>query len=140
MEEESYINTNLSKDDKFNKLSNDNQQLVVNTELSCKVLIDAIDKYEQAVKQCIDPEISREETILIVSALIKKMANSLPSYLEEEPGMKQGIISLIQEMREKGLQMNNPLKEQFIKFLVRIRTIIQPSLTKSFSFIRFRRN
>jgi hypothetical protein len=132
MEEKPYFDTETSgEQDTSNKFSRDNQHLLVHFHES-KALIDAIDKYEQAVKRYIDPEINREETILIVSALIEKLANSLPRYLEQEPGMKQGLMDVIKEMREKGFPINQFLKEQFIKFVVGMKSMIQQTFAKLF--------
>jgi hypothetical protein len=132
MEEKPYFDTETSgEQDTSNKFSRDNQHLLVHFHES-KALIDAIDKYEQAVKRYIDPEINREETILIVSALIEKLANSLPRYIEQEPGMKQGLMDVIKEMREKGFPINQSLKEQFIKFVVGMKSMIQQSFAKLF--------
>ncbi|MEI2583904.1 hypothetical protein [Scytonema sp. PRP1] len=136
MEEKPYLEPQTSgEQNTSNKLSRDNEPLLVHFHES-KALIDAIDKYQQAVKRYIDPEINREETILIVSALIEKLANSLPRYLEQEPGMKQGLMDVIKEMREKGFPINQSLKEQFIKFVVGMKSMIQQTLAKTFSFIR----
>ncbi|WP_414584935.1 hypothetical protein [Scytonema sp. PCC 10023] len=136
MEEKPYFAPQTSgEQDTSNKFSRDNEHLLVHFHES-KALIDAIDKYEQAVKRYIDPEINREETILIVSALIEKLASSLPRYLQEEPGMKQGLMDVIKEMREKGFPINQSLKEQFIKFVVGMKSMIQQTLAKTFSFIR----
>jgi hypothetical protein len=132
MEEKPYFDTETSgEQDTSNKFIRDNQHLLVHLHES-KALIDAIDKYEQAVKRYIDPEINREETILIVSALIEKLANSLPRYLEQEPGMKQGLMDVIKEMREKGFPINQFLKEQFIKFVVGMKSMIQQTFAKLF--------
>ncbi|KAB8321183.1 hypothetical protein SD81_006815 [Tolypothrix campylonemoides VB511288] len=132
MEEKPYLAPESSgEQDTSNKLSRDNEHLLVHFHES-KALIDAINKYEQAVKRYIDPEINREETILIVSALIEKLANSLPKYLQEEPGMKQGLMDVIKEMRKKGFPMNQYFKEQFIKFVVEIKSMIQQTLAKLF--------
>ncbi len=132
MEEKPYFDTETSgEQDTSNKFSRDNQHLLVHFHES-KALIDAIDKYEQAVKRYIDPEINREETILIVSALIEKLASSLPRYIEQEPGMKQGLMDVIKEMREKGFPINQSLKEQFIKFVVGMKSMIQQSFAKLF--------
>jgi len=132
MEEKPYFDTETSgEQDTSNKFIRDNQYLLVHLH-ECKALIDAIDKYEQAVKRYIDPEINREETILIVSALIEKLANSLPRYIEQEPGMKQGLMDVIKEMREKGFPINQSLKEQFIKFVVGMKSMIQQSFAKLF--------
>jgi len=132
MEEKPYFDTETSgEQDTSNKFSRDNQHLLVHFHES-KALIDAIDKYEQAVKRYIDPEINREETILIVSALIEKLASSLPRYIEQEPGMKQGLMDVIKQMREKGFPINQSLKEQFIKFVVGMKSMIQQSFAKLF--------
>jgi hypothetical protein len=132
MEEKPYFDTETSgEQDTSNKFIRDNQHLLVHLHES-KALIDAIDKYEQAVKRYIDPEINREETILIVSALIEKLASSLPRYIEQEPGMKQGLMDVIKEMREKGFPINQSLKEQFIKFVVGMKSMIQQSFAKLF--------
>ncbi len=132
MEEKPYFDTETSgEQDTSNKFIRDNQHLLVHFHES-KALIDAIDKYEQAVKRYIDPEINREETILIVSALIEKLASSLPRYIEQEPGMKQGLMDVIKEMREKGFPINQSLKEQFIKFVVGMKSMIQQSFAKLF--------
>lgn len=132
MEEKPYFDTETSgEQDTSNKFSRDNQHFLVHFHES-KALIDAIDKYEQAVKRYIDPEINREETILIVSALIEKLASSLPRYIEQEPGMKQGLMDVIKEMREKGFPINQSLKEQFIKFVVGMKSMIQQSFAKLF--------
>jgi hypothetical protein len=140
MEEKPYFDPQTSgEQDTSNKLSRDNEHLLVHFHES-KALIDAIDKYEQAVKRYIDPEINREETILIVSALIEKLASSLPRYLQEEPGMKQDLMNVIKEMREKGFPINQSFKEQFIKFVVGMKSRIQQTLAKTFSFIRSTRS
>lgn len=132
MEEKPYFDTETSgEQDTSNKFIRDNQHLLVHFHES-KALIDAIDKYEQAVKRYIDPEINREETILIVSALIEKLASSLPRYIEQEPGMKQGLMDVIKEMREKGFPINESLKEQFIKFVVGMKSMIQQTFAKLF--------
>lgn len=132
MEEKPYFDTETSgEQDTSNKFIRDNQHLLVYLHES-KALIDAIDKYEQAVKRYIDPEINREETILIVSALIEKLASSLPRYIEQEPGMKQGLMDVIKEMREKGFPINQSFKEQFIKFVVGMKSMIQQSFAKFF--------
>jgi hypothetical protein len=136
MEEKPYFAPQTSgEQDSSNKLSRDNEYLLVHFHES-KALINAIDKYEQAVQRYIDPEINREETILIVSALIEKLASSLPRYLQEEPGMKQGLMDVIKEMREKGFPINQSFKEQFIKFVVGMKSMVQQTLAKTFSFIR----
>lgn len=136
MEEKPYFAPqNSGEQDNSNKFSRDNEHLLVHFHES-KALIDAIDKYEQAVKRYIDPEINREETILIVSALIEKLASSLPRYIEQEPGMKQGLMDVIKEMREKGFPINQSFKEQFIKFVVGMKSMVQQTLAKTFSFIR----
>ena len=132
MEEKPYFDTETSgEQDTSNKFSRDNEHLLVHFHES-KALIDAIDKYEQAVKRYIDPEINREETILIVSALIEKLASSLPRYIEQEPGMKQGLMDVIKEMREKGFPINQSFKEQFIKFVVGMKSMIQQTFAKLF--------
>lgn len=135
MEEKPYFAQTSGEQDTSNKFSRDNEHLLVHFHES-KALINAIDKYEQAVKRYIDPEINREETILIVSALIEKLASSLPRYIEQEPGMKQGLMDVIKEMREKGFPINQSLKEQFIKFVVGMKSMVQQTLAKTFSFIR----
>ncbi|BAZ21923.1 hypothetical protein NIES4073_28040 [Kalymmatonema gypsitolerans NIES-4073] len=132
MEEKPYFDTETSgEQDTSNKFSRDNEHLLVHFHES-KALIDAIDKYQQAVKRYIDPEINREETILIVSALIEKLASSLPRYIEQEPGMKQGLMDVIKEMREKGFPINQSFKEQFIKFVVGMKSMIQQTFAKLF--------
>ena len=132
MEEKPYFDTETSgEQDTSNKFSRDNEHLLVHFHES-KALIDAIDKYEQAVKRYIDPEINREETILIVSALIEKLASSLPRYIEQEPGMKQGLMDVIKEIREKGFPINQSFKEQFIKFVIGMKSIIQQTFAKLF--------
>lgn len=136
MEEQPYFAPQTSgEQDTSNKLSRDNEHLFVHFHES-KALIDAIDKYEQAIKQYIDPEINREETILIISALIEKLANSLPRYLEQESGMKQGLMDVIKDIREKDFPINQFFKEQSIKFVVGMKSMIQQTLAKTFSFIR----
>ena len=136
MEEKPYFAPQTSgEQDTSNKFRRDNKHLLVHFHES-KALINAIDKYEQAVQRYIDPEINREETILIVSALIEKLANSLPRYLQEEPGLKQGLMDVIKEMREKGFPINQSFKEQFIKFVVGMKSMVQQTLAKTFSFIR----
>ncbi|GAA6616429.1 hypothetical protein [Scytonema sp. NUACC26] len=47
------------------------------SQASFHVLINAINKYEQAVKQHIDPEINSEDAILLLANMIEKLTNSL---------------------------------------------------------------
>jgi hypothetical protein len=137
MNEKSYRNIAISaKNQNYHDLSEEIHSLGIESPANSKTLINALDKYEQAVKRYIDPEINREETILIVSALIEKLANSLPQYIEEDQGIKQGIKDLIQEVREKGFLTNHSLNQPFMKFLVGITATIQQIFVKTFSFIK----
>ncbi|GAA6617346.1 hypothetical protein [Scytonema sp. NUACC26] len=76
------------------------------------VLMSVLNKYLLAVKQHLDPEISNEESVLLLASLIEKMADSLPSYLNDEPKEK---VNFFQKLGEKIFQFRYLFGWQLVK-------------------------
>jgi hypothetical protein len=76
------------------------------------ILMGALNKYLLAVKQNLDPELNQEESVLLLASLIEKMADSLPSYLSDEPKEK---VNFFQKLGEKIFQIRCLFKWQLAK-------------------------
>ncbi|KYC43414.1 hypothetical protein WA1_11285 [Scytonema hofmannii PCC 7110] len=93
-----YISLENGKVDDFNQ---ELQTLLFQSSENYSVLMGAFNKYILAVKQHLDPSISSEESVLLLASLIEKLADSLPSYVNDEPKAK---INFFQKMRKKIFQ------------------------------------
>jgi hypothetical protein len=106
----------MTKDiSKLDVSGQEEQRILFCSQPSIQILIDSINKYERAVQKYIDPEINKDEALLLVADMIDKLAESMPKYLQEDRGMKERIINRIIQMKEKDIQIQEYVKKQVVK-------------------------
>ncbi len=104
-----YISLENGKVEDFNQ---ELQTLLFQSSENYSVLMSAFNKYRLAVKQHLDPSISSEESVLLLASLIEKLADSLPSYINDEPRV---TVNFFQKTREKIFQFKYFFKQQLVK-------------------------
>ncbi|MUG94143.1 hypothetical protein F7734_17815 [Scytonema sp. UIC 10036] len=104
-----YISLENEKVDNFNQ---EFQNLLFQSSENYSVLMNAFNKYTLAVKQHLDPSLSNEEGVLLLASLIEKIADSLPSYLNDEPKVR---VNFLQRVREKIFQFRYFFRQQLVK-------------------------
>ncbi len=97
---------------------------------SSDVLINAINKYEQAVKKYVDPSISKEEAVLLIADMVEKLTDSLPKYLQEHQGNKRRMIDKIEQIKKQKFSIQDFIKEPVGKFAYAITSVSQRLFTR----------
>lgn len=104
-----YISLENGKVENFNQ---ELQALLFQSSENCSVLMSAFNKYRLAVKQHLDPRLGSEESVLLLASLIEKLADSLPSYVNDEPRVR---VNFFHKMRENIFQLKYFFRQQLVK-------------------------
>ncbi|GAB1544742.1 hypothetical protein NUACC21_74180 [Scytonema sp. NUACC21] len=98
--------------DKLEEFTKGQQPSLFQSPENYGVLMNAFNKYRLAVKQHIDPSINNEESVLLLAALIEQLADSLPTYVDNEPRAR---VSFFQKTRKRIFQFTDFFKQQIVK-------------------------
>ncbi len=110
--------------------SKEKQCMLFRSQPSSDVLINAINKYEQAIKKYVDPSISKEEAVLLIADMVEKLTDSLPKYLQEYQGNKRRMIDKIEQIKKQKFSIQDFIKKPVGKLTYAITSVSQRLFTR----------
>jgi hypothetical protein len=110
--------------------SKEKQCMLFRSQPSSDVLINAINKYEQAIKKYVDPSISKEEAVLLIADMVEKLTDSLPKHLQEYQGNKRRMIDKIEQIKKQKFSIQDFIKKPVGKLTYAITSVSQRLFTR----------